>query len=162
MYSYLSEGLSKVAAAHGERLLSTKGNPISLGNVHCLKPSTDHAPGIKWSCKHNFQRYFGEFVVACKQLYSHHLTNYNGRCKDIVWGNQTTCAFIWACIYFVPSNVDEGFILLFILEMFASNELHYMQYRNKARDTLKHGFAHFLFFCFDSSSNGNVSDSTLV
>lgn len=30
VYNYLSEGLSKVATAHGERLLSTKGNPISL------------------------------------------------------------------------------------------------------------------------------------
>lgn len=30
VYIYLSEGLSKVATAHGERLLSTKGNPISL------------------------------------------------------------------------------------------------------------------------------------
>ncbi|KAJ7336496.1 hypothetical protein OS493_011699 [Desmophyllum pertusum] len=30
VYSYLSEGLSKVAEAHGERLLGTKGNPISL------------------------------------------------------------------------------------------------------------------------------------
>lgn len=30
VYSYLSEGLSKVAEAHGERLLRTKGNPISL------------------------------------------------------------------------------------------------------------------------------------
>lgn len=36
VYSYLSEGLSKVAAAHGERLLSTKGNPISLGKEHSL------------------------------------------------------------------------------------------------------------------------------
>ncbi|XP_067037810.1 O-phosphoseryl-tRNA(Sec) selenium transferase-like isoform X1 [Acropora muricata] len=30
VYSYLSEGLSRVATAHGERLLNTKGNPISL------------------------------------------------------------------------------------------------------------------------------------
>ncbi|CAH3020768.1 unnamed protein product [Porites evermanni] len=30
VYSYLSDGLSKVALTHGERLLSTKGNPISL------------------------------------------------------------------------------------------------------------------------------------
>ena len=36
VYSYLSEGLSKVASAHGERLLSTKGNPISLGKEHSL------------------------------------------------------------------------------------------------------------------------------
>ncbi|RMX55716.1 hypothetical protein pdam_00016046 [Pocillopora damicornis] len=31
VYNYLSEGLSKVAESHGERLLVTKGNPISLG-----------------------------------------------------------------------------------------------------------------------------------
>ncbi|XP_027056391.1 O-phosphoseryl-tRNA(Sec) selenium transferase-like [Pocillopora damicornis] len=30
VYNYLSEGLSKVAESHGERLLVTKGNPISL------------------------------------------------------------------------------------------------------------------------------------
>lgn len=31
MYSYLKEELGKVAARHGERLLDTKGNPISIG-----------------------------------------------------------------------------------------------------------------------------------
>ena len=32
MYTYLKEELTKVALKHGERLLETKNNPISLGN----------------------------------------------------------------------------------------------------------------------------------
>lgn len=32
MYKYLKEELGKVAAKHGERLLDTKNNPISIGN----------------------------------------------------------------------------------------------------------------------------------
>jgi hypothetical protein len=31
MYTYLKEELTKVALKHGERLLETKNNPISLG-----------------------------------------------------------------------------------------------------------------------------------
>lgn len=31
MYNYLKDELSKVASKHGERLLDTKNNPISMG-----------------------------------------------------------------------------------------------------------------------------------
>jgi hypothetical protein len=34
MYTYLKEELTKVALKHGERLLETKNNPISLGNEY--------------------------------------------------------------------------------------------------------------------------------
>lgn len=33
MYNYLRDELSKVASKHGERLLDTKNNPISMGKV---------------------------------------------------------------------------------------------------------------------------------
>jgi O-phospho-L-seryl-tRNASec:L-selenocysteinyl-tRNA synthase len=35
MYTYLKEELTKVALKHGERLLETKNNPISLG-IRCF------------------------------------------------------------------------------------------------------------------------------
>lgn len=35
MYKYLKEELGKVATKHGERLLDTKNNPISIGEF-CL------------------------------------------------------------------------------------------------------------------------------
>ncbi len=39
MYKYLKEELSKVASKHGEKILETKNNPISVGkltNAFCL------------------------------------------------------------------------------------------------------------------------------
>lgn len=33
MYKYLKEELGKVATKHGERLLDTKNNPISIGKL---------------------------------------------------------------------------------------------------------------------------------
>lgn len=42
MYNYLKDELSKVASKHGERLLDTKNNPISMGKniIHqCTKTS---------------------------------------------------------------------------------------------------------------------------
>lgn len=33
MYNYLRDELSKVASKHGERLLDTKNNPISMGEA---------------------------------------------------------------------------------------------------------------------------------
>ena len=36
LYSYLQDGLGRVAAAHGERLLNVKHNPISLGKDFLL------------------------------------------------------------------------------------------------------------------------------
>jgi O-phospho-L-seryl-tRNASec:L-selenocysteinyl-tRNA synthase len=33
MFKYLKEELSKVAAKHGERILDTRNNPISMGNL---------------------------------------------------------------------------------------------------------------------------------
>ena len=38
MYKYLKEELSKVAAKHGEKILDTKNNPISIGKnrVYCF------------------------------------------------------------------------------------------------------------------------------
>ena len=45
VYSYLSEGFSKVAESHGERLLVTKGNPISLGKEQNVTPCGTYGRG---------------------------------------------------------------------------------------------------------------------
>lgn len=37
MYTYLKEELGKVAAKHGERILETKNNPISMGELLCYE-----------------------------------------------------------------------------------------------------------------------------
>ena len=43
MYSYLKEELGKLAARHDERLLDTKGNPISMGmTLQCLSHQHDN------------------------------------------------------------------------------------------------------------------------
>ncbi|KAF7994293.1 hypothetical protein HCN44_003383 [Aphidius gifuensis] len=43
MYAYLKEELGKLATRHGERLLDTKGNPISMGmTLQCLSHQHDH------------------------------------------------------------------------------------------------------------------------
>lgn len=34
MYKYLKEELSKVASKHGEKILDTKSNPISIGKLN--------------------------------------------------------------------------------------------------------------------------------
>lgn len=40
MYAYLKEELNKVALKHGERLLDTKNNPISIGKPAVLFAAT--------------------------------------------------------------------------------------------------------------------------
>lgn len=43
MYSYLKDELGKIANRHGERLLDTKGNPISMGmTLQCLSHHHDN------------------------------------------------------------------------------------------------------------------------
>lgn len=43
MYSYLKDELGKLASRHGERLLDTKGNPISMGmTLQCLSHQHDN------------------------------------------------------------------------------------------------------------------------
>lgn len=43
MYSYLKEELGKLATRHGERLLDTKGNPISMAmTLQCLSHQHDN------------------------------------------------------------------------------------------------------------------------
>lgn len=34
MFKYLKEELGKIAAKHGERILDTRNNPISMGKFH--------------------------------------------------------------------------------------------------------------------------------
>ena len=51
VYDYLADGLSKLAVSHGQRLLDTKHNPISLGTnyspsliLNFFSPSQNQSP----------------------------------------------------------------------------------------------------------------------
>lgn len=56
MYKYLKEELGKVATKHGERLLDTKNNPISLGKLSlfvCVYSKYTISPELDCSWRNN-------------------------------------------------------------------------------------------------------------
>ena len=96
VYDHLAEGLSKLAASHGQQLLNTKHNPISLGSIDNSCPS---------SCLHHTQCDVPQ-VRICMPLSFLPLVRF--RLSFIYLSVHLTCiilsvTFIYLCVFFCLS-----------------------------------------------------------